>query len=162
MKTEIEINRKVLDKEAILRFLGKLAVEKISYITMNYFGREDDKNFYVRIEEIRENSGKVEPGVILTAKGNFTESDGVQKRTEASLSIKKDEKEKCITLLLLIGLKRRDIKSKVRHEFLVDGIIVTVDEWDNPELGDRLEVEGADENTLKKFVAGIDRYLAKE
>ena len=152
--TEIEMNLKIVDKKGLLNYLRSWSEEKIQKIKMTYLGKEDDESFYIRIEEIQE---KNETKKVLTAKGNFLSTDGVNQRKEISIPIL-ESTEKYIEFLLLIGMSRRDSKSKIRHVFEVGELDVIVDEWDVKELGDRLEIEGEDKSKVKELASKLSQY----
>ncbi|MBI4028949.1 MAG: hypothetical protein HY376_01130 [Candidatus Blackburnbacteria bacterium] len=58
MAQEIEMNFKVKDKDGLLVFLKGQAKEPVSEIKMTYLGKKDDNNFYIRIEEVKEESAE--------------------------------------------------------------------------------------------------------
>lgn len=147
MAQEIEMNFKVKDKAGLLALLRDQAKEKVSEIKMTYLGKKDDNNFYIRIEEIKDASSKKK---YLTAKGNFKSEGGVNQRKEITLPVTENP-QKYIGFLQLIGMELRDSKQKVRHEFEIEDIKVTLDEWNVEELGDRLEIEGESEEKVKQF-----------
>lgn len=154
MSQEIEMNFKVKDKNGLLAFLKNLANETTSEIKMTYLGKKDDESFYIRIEEIKDASGNKK---VLTAKGNFTSENGINQRKEISLSITENP-EKYIDFLTLIGMELRDSKEKVRHQFNIEGLDITLDEWSVEELGDRLEIEGSSEEKVKEFSEKILQF----
>lgn len=154
MANEIEINFKVVNKKGLLAFLLSLGNEKIQNIKMTYLGKQGDESFYIRIEEISDENGEKK---VLTAKGSFVTTDGVNQRKEVSISIS-ESPEKYIEFLTLIGMELRDSKSKVRHFFRIDDLDITVDEWDVTELGDRLEIEGSEESKVKEFATKIIQF----
>jgi len=154
MTNEIEINFKVIDKEGLLQFLRSISRETTSKIKMTYLGKPKDDSFYIRIEEISNADGDKK---FVTAKGNFRTVRGVNKRKEITIPFSVSSKQ-YIDFLTLIGMKLRDSKSKVRHEFCVDNLKITLDEWGVPELGDRLEIEGPNESAIKEFTSRIVNY----
>lgn len=154
MAKEIEMNFRIIDKDALLIYLQSLAQEKIQNIKMTYLGKQGDDSFYIRIEEISDEIGNK---TVLTAKGNFVSIDGVNQRKEISIPIT-ESKEKYIEFLTLTGMELRDSKSKIRHHFHFDDLEVTVDEWNVSELGDRLEIEGIDEPKVKEFASKVVQY----
>ncbi|HPJ17396.1 MAG TPA: hypothetical protein PK639_04190 [Candidatus Woesebacteria bacterium] len=154
MANEIEMNFKIIDKNSLLNYLRSLADEKTQNIKMTYLGKHGDDSFYTRIEEISDENGDKK---VLTAKGNFVSTDGVNQRKEVSIPIN-ETPEKYIEFLTLIGMELRDSKSKVRHFFHVDDLDITIDEWNVTELGDRLEIEGSDEAKVKEFAAKIVQF----
>ncbi len=154
MRNEIEMNFKVLDKEGLLQFLRTLGTETISKIKMIYLGRVGDESFYIRIEEVSDKQGTKR---FLTAKGKFKTAKGIKQRKEVSIPISAST-EQYIDFLTLVGMELRDSKFKTRHEFLIDGLRVTLDEWNVDELGDRLEIEGPSELKVKKFASKIISY----
>lgn len=158
MANEIEMNFEVKDKVALLVFLKSLAGEKIQNIKMTYLGKHGDDSFYIRIEEISDEDSNKK---ILTAKGNFVSSDGVNQRKEVSISIS-GLPEQYIDFLTLIGMELRDSKSKVRHSFKINNLDVTLDEWDVEELGDRLEIEGKSEMEVKAFAEKVVQFCNPE
>ncbi len=81
----------------------------------------------------------------------------MNKRKEISIPIL-ESTEKYIEFLLLIGMNRRDSKSKIRHVFKVGELDVTVNEWDVEELGDRLEIEGEDKSKVKELASKLSQY----
>ena len=154
MANEIEMNFKVIDKEGLLVFLKSLGEEKTQNIKMTYLGKHGDESFYIRIEEISDENGD---NKVLTAKGNFVSSDGVNQRKEVSIPITFSS-EQYIEFLTLIGMELRDSKSKIRHHFHVDDIEITLDEWDTEDLGNRVEIEGLNESKVKEFANKIVKY----
>lgn len=154
MAQEIEMNFKVKDKAGLLGFLKNQAEEQVSEIKMTYLGKRDDDNFYVRIEEIKDESGERK---FLTVKGNFKSEGGVNQRKEITLPIT-EEPQKYIDFLLLIGMELRDSKQKVHHQFKIDGLDITLDEWNVVELGDRLEIEGDSEEQVRRFSEKIIQF----
>lgn len=154
MAQEIEMNFRVKDKDGLLAFLRQQAEEKTSDIKMTYLGKKNDDNFYIRIEEIRDDSGEKK---FLTAKGNFKNEGGINQRKEITLPVT-EEPQKYIDFLLLIGMQLRDSKQKVRHQFAMDGLDVTLDEWNVKELGDRLEIEGTSQDKVKEFSEKIIKF----
>lgn len=154
MANEIEMNFKVLDKQGLLTFLKSLGDEKTQNIKMTYLGKHGDESFYIRIEEISDENGEKK---VLTAKGNFVTTDGINQRKEISIPIL-ESPDKYIEFLILISMELRDSKSKVRHLFHVDDLDITIDEWDVAELGDRLEIEGLNESKVKEFVSKIIQF----
>lgn len=151
---EIEMNFKIIDRDGLLNYLRSLAEENTQKIKMTYLSKHGDDSFYIRIEEISDEKGDKK---VLTAKGSFTTTDGVNQRKEVSIPIL-ESPEKYIEFLTLIGMELRDSKSKVRHHFHINNLEVTVDEWDVAELGDRLEVEGLDGSIVKEFAAKIVQF----
>jgi adenylate cyclase class IV len=151
---EIEMNFVVKDKNGLLTHLRTLATETTSEITMTYLGKSGDKNFYIRIEEIKDANGERK---FLTGKGNFKSVDGINQRKEITLAITENPK-KYVEFLQLIRMELRDSKSKVRHLFKIDGLEVTLDEWNVAELGDRLEIEGESADKVKDFSNTIMQY----
>lgn len=154
MANEIEMNFKVLNKNGLLDYLKSLSKEKIQNIKMTYLGKSSDDSFYIRIEEISDVNGTKK---VLTAKGNFISTDGVNQRKEISIPIT-DSVEQYIEFLTIIGMETRDSKSKIRHLFEIDNLSVTVDEWNVEELGIRLEIEGLDDNKVKEFADKIIQF----
>lgn len=151
---EIEMNFKIIDKDGLLKYLRSLTGEKTQNIKMTYLGKHADDSFYIRIEEISDESGDKK---VLTAKGNFVSTDGVNQRKEISIPIT-EASEKYIEFLTLIGMKLRDSKSKIRHHFHINDLEITVDEWNVEELGNRLEIEGLDESKVKEFAVKVVQY----
>ena len=151
---EIEMNFKIIDKDGLLNYLRSLASEKTQNIKMTYLGKHGDDSFYIRIEEISDESGDRK---VLTAKGNFVSTDGVYQRKEISIPIT-EAPEKYIEFLTLIGIELRDSKSKIRHHFHVDDLEITIDEWNVEELGNRLEIEGLEESKVKEFAVKVVQY----
>ncbi len=154
MANEIEMNFKIIDKDGLLKYLRSLTSEKTQNIKMTYLGKHGDDSFYIRIEEISDENGDRK---VLTAKGNFVSTDGVNQRKEVSISIT-EVPEKYIEFLTLIGMELRDSKSKIRHHFHVDGLEITIDEWNVEELGNRLEIEGLDESKVKELASKLVQY----
>lgn len=154
MANEIEMNFKIINKDGLLSYLRSLTSEKSQKIKMTYLGKQDDESFYIRIEEISDENGEKK---VLTAKGNFVTTDGINQRKEVSIPIL-ESPDKYIEFLTLISMKLRDSKSKVRHLFHVDDLDITIDEWDVAELGDRLEIEGLNESKVKEFVSKIIQF----
>lgn len=154
MAQEIEMNFKVKDKEGLLAFLRGQSKEVVSEIKMTYLGKEGDDNFYIRIEEIKDDSGEKK---FLTAKGSFKSEGGINQRKEITLPVT-DDPQKYIDFLQLIGMKLRDSKQKVRHQFEIDGLDITIDEWNVEDLGDRLEIEGESEDKVKQFSEKITQF----
>lgn len=154
MANEIEMNFKVVDKEGLLAFLKSLVEEKTQNIKMTYLGKHGDESFYVRIEEISDEDGDKK---VLTAKGNFVSTDGINQRKEVSIPITSSP-EQYIEFLTLIGMELRDSKSKIRHHFHIDELEVTLDEWDVEDLGNRIEIESLDESKVKEFAGKIIQY----
>ena len=153
MSQEIEMNFKVKDKSGLLDFLKSMASEKISEIKMTYLGKKDE-NFYIRIEEIKDDAGDRK---FLTAKGNFKSEGGINQRKEITLPVT-DDPQKYIDFLLLIGMELRDSKQKVRHQFKIDDLDITLDEWNVEELGNRLEIEGESEDQVKQFSEKVIQF----
>ena len=156
---EIEMNLVVKDKKALLEHLAQQVDGVTSRISFNYFGKPNDTSFYVRVEERDEPTGV---SYYLTAKGSFTSSDGINQRKEVTLPLDKDDVENCKALLGIVQLETRDTKTKTRHAFKIDGLDVTLDEWDVASLGDRLEIEGTDEAKIKEFAATVSEYCDPE
>ncbi len=154
MANEIEMNFKIVDKDGLLNYLRSLADEKTQNIKMTYLGKHGDDSFYIRIEEISDENGD---RVVLTAKGNFVSTDGINQRKEVSIPIS-EPPEKYIEFLTLIGMELRDSKSKIRHLFRINDLDITIDEWNVEELGNRLEVEGLDESKVKEFASKVHQY----
>lgn len=154
MANEIEMNFKIIDKDGLLKYLRSLTSEKTQNIKMTYLGKHGDDSFYIRIEEISDENGDQK---VLTAKGNFLSTDGVNQRKEISIPIT-ETPEKYIEFLTLIGMELRDSKSKIRHHFHVDDLEITIDEWNVEELGNRLEIEGLDESKVKEFASKLTQY----
>lgn len=154
MAEEIEMNFKVKDKSSLLLYLRSFGKEKLSLVKFTYLGRHGDSSFYIRIKETK-CSGQEKK--FLEAKGKFKKAEGVNKREEISL-VAQEDNQKYIDFLLLIGMELRDCKEKIKHEFLIEGLKVTLDEWNVAELGDRLEVEGLDETKVKEFASKIIFY----
>lgn len=154
MANELEMNFKVIDKIGLLTFLRTFGQEKISNITMTYFGKSGENSFYVRIEEISDENGNKK---VLTAKGNFVTTDGVNQRKEVTIPIS-ESSEKYIEFLTLIGIELRDSKSKIRHHFHISDLNITLDEWNASELGDRLEIEGLAEEKVKEFSSKVIQF----
>jgi len=154
MQNEIEMNLKVLDKEGLLQFLRTLGAETISRVKMTYLGKAREDSFYIRIEEISDTEGEKR---FLTVKGNFKTTNGVNQRKEVTIPISASPKQ-YIDFLTLIGMELRDSKFKIRHEFHIDNLKVTLDEWNVPELGNRLEIEGFNESKVKEFASKIINY----
>lgn len=151
---EIEMNFKIIDKDGLLNYLRSLAGEKTQNIKMTYLGKHGEDSFYIRIEEISDENGDKK---VLTAKGNFVSIDGINQRKEVSIPIA-ESPEKYIEFLTLIGMELRDSKSKIRHFFHIDDLDITIDEWSVEELGNRLEIEGADESKVKEFASKLVQY----
>lgn len=151
---EIEMNFRIVDKDGLLRYLRSLTSKKTQNIKMTYLGKHGDDSFYIRIEEISDENGDKK---VLTAKSNFVSADGVNQRKEISIPIT-ETPEKYIEFLTLIGMELRDSKSKIRHHFHVDDLEITIDEWNVEELGNRLEIEGADEAKVKEFASKVVQY----
>ena len=154
MAQEIEMNFKVKDKNGLLDFLRGQAKEKVSEIKMTYLGKKNDDSFYIRIEEIKDELGERK---FLTAKGNFKSEGGINQRKEITLPVT-DEPQKYIEFLQVIGMELRDSKQKIRHQFEIDGLDVTVDEWNVEELGNRLEIEGDSEDKVKQFSEKVTQF----
>jgi len=154
MAQEIEMNFKVTNKKGLLRFLRKQANEKVSKIKMTYFDRKNDDSFYIRIEEIKDNNKEKK---FLTAKGEFKNENGINKKEEISIPITQDIQQ-YINFLLMIGMKLEGSKQKIRHYFKIDGLDITLDEWGTKELGDRLEIEGKSEEKIKQFSQKIIQF----
>lgn len=151
---EIEMNFKIIDKDGLLKYLRSLTNEKTQNIKMTYLGKHGDDSFYIRIEEILDENGNRK---VLTAKGNFVSTGGVNQRKEISIPIT-EAPEKYIEFLTLIGIELRDSKSKIRHHFHVDDLEITIDEWNVEELGNRLEIEGLEESKVKEFAVKVVQY----
>jgi adenylate cyclase class IV len=154
MANEIEMNFKIIDKDGLLNYLRSLAGEKTQNIKMTYLGKHGEDSFYIRIEEISDENGDKK---VLTAKGNFVSTDGINQRKEVSIPIA-ESPEKYIEFLTLIGMELRDSKSKIRHFFHIDDLDITIDEWNVEELGNRLEIEGVDESKVKEFASKLVQY----
>jgi len=154
MAQEIEMNFIVKDKKGLLAFLKSQAEEVLSDIKMTYFERKSDASFYIRIEEIESNGEKRN---FLTAKGNFKNEGGVNQRKEISLPLG-DSSQKYVDFLTLIGMEPKGSKQKIRHHFDIDDLEVTLDEWKVADLGDRLEIEGQSEETIKAFSKRIIKF----
>ncbi len=152
---EIEMNFKIIDKDGLLNYLRSLAGEKTQNIKMTYLGKHGEDSFYIRIEEISDKNGDKK---VLTAKGNFFSTDGINQRKEVSIPIA-ESPEKYIEFLTLIGMELRDSKSKIRHFFHIDDLDITIDEWNVEELGNRLEIEGVDESKVKEFASKLVQYF---
>ena len=155
---EIELNLIVVDKENLLRYLKQQGKEEVAETKLTYFRREDDKSFYVRIEEIQNQQG--EKSKTLTAKGNFKSDNKINRRTETSLPIYGNI-QPYIDFLLLTGLEQRDTKEKVRHSFSIGELVVTLDEWSDDELGNRLEIEGKDGEQVEEFATKIIQFCQR-
>jgi len=151
---EIEMNFKIIDKDGLLNYLRSLTVEKTQNIKMTYLGKHGEDSFYIRIEEISDENGDKK---VLTAKGNFVSTDGINQRKEVSIPIA-ESPEKYIEFLTLIGMELRDSKSKIRHFFHIDDLDITIDEWNVEELENRLEIEGVDESKVKEFASKLVQY----
>lgn len=154
MSQEIEMNFIVKDKKGLLSFLKKLGKEHLSEIKMTYFERGGDDSFYVRIEEVKDSQGARE---FLTAKGDFENEGGVNRRKEVVLPIGGDF-QKYVEFIALIGMELKGSKQKVRHRFDIDSLEITLDEWNVVELGDRLEIEGESEESIKIFSDRIKSF----
>jgi len=151
---EIEMNFKIIDKDGLLNYLRSLTVEKTQNIKMTYLGKHGEDSFYIRIEEISDENGDKK---VLTAKGNFVSTDGINQRKEVSIPIA-ESPEKYIEFLTLIGMELRDSKSKIRHFFHIDDLDITIDKWNVEELENRLEIEGVDESKVKEFASKLVQY----
>ena len=154
MTQEIEMNFKVTNKKGLLAFLRRRADEKVSEIKMTYFDRKNDDSFYIRIEEIKENGRERR---FLTAKGGFGSENGINKKKEVSIPITEGTQQ-YIDFLLIVGMKPDGSKQKIRHYFKIDGLEITLDEWNVEELGDRLEIEGKSENKIKQFSRRVVQF----
>lgn len=154
MANEIEMNFKIINKDGLLSYLRSLVPEKTQNIKMTYLGKHGDDSFYIRIEEISDENGD---NKILTAKGNFVSNDGINQRKEVSILIT-ESPEKYIDFLTLIGMELRDSKSKIRHYFHIEDLDITIDEWNVTELGNRLEIEGLNEQKVKEFSLKIIQF----
>ncbi len=154
MTQEIEMNFKVTNKKGLLTFLRRWADEKVSEIKMIYFDRKNDDSFYIRIEEIKENDRERR---FLTAKGGFRSENEINKKKEVSIPITEDTQQ-YIDFLLIVGMKSDGSKQKIRHYFKIDGLDITLDEWNVEELGDRLEIEGKSESKIKQFSRKIVQF----
>lgn len=154
MSQEIEMNFIVKDKAGLPAFLKSLAKEHLSEIKMTYFERKGDDSFYVRIEEVKDSH---EERKFLTVKGDFKSEGGVNRRKEVTLPIGRDP-QKYVEFLILIGMGLKGNKRKIRHHFDIDGLEVTLDEWNVTELGDRLEIEGESEESIKTFADRIKSF----
>jgi len=151
---EVEMNFKIINKDGLLNYLRTLVTEKTQNIKMTYLGKHGDESFYIRIEEISDKNGDKK---VLTAKGSFVTTDGVNQRKEVSIPIS-ESPEKYVEFLTLIGMELRDSKSKVRHFFHIDDLDITIDEWNVAELGNRLEIEGLEEGKVKEFATKVIQY----
>lgn len=154
MANEIEMNFKIIDKDGLLNYLRSLAGEKTQNIKMTYLGKHGEDSFYIRIEEISDENGDKK---VLTAKGNFVSTDGINQRKEVSIPIA-ESPEKYIEFLTLIGMELRDSKSKIRHFFHIDDLDITIDEWNVAELGDRLEIEGTNDLKIRDFANKLTKF----
>ncbi|MBP8591531.1 hypothetical protein KBI33_03680 [Candidatus Shapirobacteria bacterium] len=154
MTQEIEMNFKITNKKDLLTFLRRWANEKVSEIKMTYFDRKDDDSFYIRIEEIKENNKERK---FLTAKGEFRSENGINKKKEVSIPITGNIQQ-YIDFLLMIGMRSDGAKQKIRHYFKINGLDITLDEWNVEELGDRLEIEGKSEKKIKQFAQRIIQF----
>lgn len=154
MAQEIEMNFIVKDKNGLLAFLKSQGKETLSEIKMTYLGKSADDSFYIRIEEIKDDKGERK---FLTAKGNFKSENGVNQRKEVTLPLEEDP-QKYVEFFTLIGMELSDSKQKVRHQFLIDNLQITLDEWNVVELGDRLEIEGESDELVKAFSEKIKTF----
>lgn len=153
---EIELNLIVKDLNGLLNFLKKKSKDSISNIKFHYFESPDDKSFYIRTEEKRAGDSLKK---LLTIKYNFDDDKitSLNKREEMSVEIK--DVDYYIKFFKIIGLEYLGSKTKKRHLFSVDGLEITIDEWDAKELGNRLEIEGLDIEKIMKFKKEIDLYI---
>lgn len=157
---ETEMNLIITDKSGLLEFLKAQADVKRSQIQFDYYGKPGDKSFYVRVEQRTDAAGTVTR--FVTAKGSFVSNDGINQRKEVTLAVPDNAVSDYRDFLELVQLQSRDTKTKTRHAFDIDGLDVTVDEWDTPELGDRLEIEGTDMAKIKDFASRVSAYCQPE
>lgn len=153
---EMEFNFTVTDKDSLLHQLRKENKEEILIISHHYFESNADPSFYVRTEEIEKKQKKIKR---LTLKYNINDNKktGINCRSELSINI--TDIEPFIKLFKIIGLKYRGSKSKKRHLFRVGKVQVTLDEWNDSNLGDRLEIEGPSLKSLLKTKESIIRFI---
>lgn len=153
---EIELNFPVKDSEGLLNFLRQKGQESILNIKFHYFESPTDKSFYIRTEERgAENSSKK----FLTIKYNINDDkvSGLNKRKEMSIEIK--DIDYYLKFFKIIGLEYLGSKTKKRHLFEIDGMKVTLDEWNTEELGNRLEIEGLNIEKIREFKKEIILYI---
>jgi len=125
---------------------------------MTYFGPKqsdypgEGNTFYVRIEEIEE---KGKETVVITAKGDFAKEGNMKKCKEISIPV--TDANQCKEFFGVCKIPLKGSKTKTRHLFNIDDLIVTVDEWDQV-LGNRIDIEGFSEDKIHAFAERIKHF----
>ena len=153
---EIELNFEITDLDGLLKQLKSQSKETTFTVKFHYFESFTDKSFYIRTEEIECDGSSNKK---LTIKYNFNDdsNNGLKRRAEMSTEI--CDVDYFIKFFSVIGLQYLGSKAKTRHHFNIDNLEVTVDEWNTKELGNRLEIEGHDENKIIAFKDELIKFI---
>lgn len=151
---EKEINLKINNYDWLVNYLDNLWVATKKKITFHYFNKKDS-GFFTRIEE-REN------WLFITLKSLINKDDPIKIRKEITTQIY--NLEDFIEIFKSMWMTYSWKKSKIRTEYLIDSLILDLDDWYIGKFEEfiesRLEIEWNDINTILWFADKIKEFAS--
>jgi len=147
---EIEVRFLEIDQSALIAKLNSLKAQDFGEDFLKeiiFYDRELTwqyaKKRIVRIRQTKQ-------GAFLTFKSKTEESDMIAKEIEMKI----EDVDKMKDFLEEVGLVAYRLQEKRRHTFKLGEVIVDIDTW--PSVPTYVELEGPDEDSLRKAAANLD------
>jgi len=149
---EIEFGVKIANGDDVIKFLEKLhGKPKVTAINRKIYKITNGKYFFkVSVEKSEDQTA-----CVYSMKEDLLDKgidSGMKISDEIDISVSEEQLSKMEKILLFTGYKVASEFKKVRYEFIIEEMSVTVDKYNT---NDYLEIEGESENKINSLVAKI-------
>jgi len=155
---EIEYGTKVKDVQKIYAFLKQKA-ESSKRIEISRDIYKNGGKYFIKIS--REKFGTQEQFVFSLKEDLLSQgiSDGMKIAEEIDISVSEEQLSALTEVVKLLGFKLTSSFSKIRTEFIVNALSITLDEYEKEVY---LEIEGPTKKAVGNFVKTIPPELLKD
>ncbi|MDD2486742.1 MAG: hypothetical protein PHS92_00010 [Candidatus Gracilibacteria bacterium] len=151
---EKEVNLKINDYNGLVNYLNNLGVANKTRVAFHYFNKKDS-GFFTRIEEKQD-------GLFITLKSLINKDEPVKIRKEITTQIY--DLEAFIDIFQSMGMMYSGRKSKIRTEYIIDDLIIDLDDWYTEKFDEfiesRLEIEGTNVEKILGFADKIKGFAS--
>lgn len=151
MNKEIEYGVKISNSQEVKEFLQSNSLfEKVTNISRDIY--KNGGKYFVKVSnETEEEKTQAVFSVKEDLIGQGIE-DGMKVAEELDIEVSSEQLNKLTKMLTMFGFKQTSHFFKKRYQYEIDGLMVTVDEYDS---ATNLEIEGPDEKTVMSVVDKI-------
>lgn len=148
---EIEFGVKIKNPKAVKAYLRRNSKkEQVFHISRDIY--KNKSKYFIKIS--KETTGKTTSAVFslkedLLSKGV---AEGLKVAEEIDVKVSKEQLNKLVDIVRLFSFKKKTHFKKTRYQYQIQGVVVTVDEYDG---GVNLEVEGSSQDKVTRVVKQI-------